>query len=345
MNGQLHERIYQHVKPGETVLWSGQPGPFHLAKWRIKNAVWSVVWLLIFVPLFYLNDFGGFFGPGLHWQTLFSVGNIPFFIGLGLLSVGVLSALSPVFAYLGAPGTVYVVTERRILMIGGLRSSSLRDYSLDKLGIPEVEMNRDGTGDVVFRREGRRSLPILFAGIRDPQTVASLVSGREVANAQESAARTSRLANGPFGFTLNVPSDWHTSLPEGAGAEQWSEVQVRNDRGADMRIAIKEEPLLPFDEVLQQMQTIVRSPVGQLISSRDDLNINGYKGYEFTYTMLKGMQIRQVILFGKIRQYHFIYSAPVNIFPVYENVFSNVLNSFENDRDLPDSESVFSKPA
>lgn len=111
---------------GEEVLWSGGPrrGPWVLAGAGLS--VMGAIWLILPTGILLLTC-----GPIAEGSELGAVGMrlmlIPFFLaGLALL-------LTPLFKRLGHPKVRYLITDRRLILTGGLGSRNLKAVELDQV--------------------------------------------------------------------------------------------------------------------------------------------------------------------------------------------------------------------
>ena len=153
---------------GEVVLWQGQP----LAHQRFRSGFG--VWF-IGVPW---TAFAAFWIIGAASSTglLLALWGLPF-LGLGALMLS-----SPWVARRNARGSVYVVTDRRVLLIE--QSVDLRGARTKiKTMRPQLteRLRRDnGTGDITFeervtRSDDTTSTPTGFRDIADVDTVEKLI--------------------------------------------------------------------------------------------------------------------------------------------------------------------------
>ena len=139
----LQARIQLELKPGEAVIWAGQPNP---AKY-MRQGFW--LWLF-FIPwtafaLFWMAGAAGFKFPDFsRGQDLFPLFGIPFvLIGLGGLS-------SPYWLRRKAANIIYVITDQRALTLEGSRSYTARTYYPDQLRNITRKEHPDGSGDLVL---------------------------------------------------------------------------------------------------------------------------------------------------------------------------------------------------
>ena len=103
---------------------------------------------------------------------MFTLFGLPFIlIGIGLLS-------SPLWAYRNARKTVYVITDRRALLIQGSRSLTIRSFLPAQLSAIYRKEKRDGSGDIIlsqwFYRDSdgdRQSEEIGFLRVKDANDI------------------------------------------------------------------------------------------------------------------------------------------------------------------------------
>jgi hypothetical protein len=114
---------------------------------------------------------------GLQPQHLFALFGIPFvLVGFGMLS-------SPLWVWQAARKTVYLITDKRAILIQGGGSTTIRSYLPDQLMDIYRKERDDRTGDVVIsiRRwkdsDGdNRSEEIGFLGVRNPREVENILN-------------------------------------------------------------------------------------------------------------------------------------------------------------------------
>lgn len=160
------------LEPGESLVWAGRPGPAAQPAWQLDRTS-----LLLAAVPFAL-------GLVLLWQAL-SAAAAPgalFYLGGGLVLLCI--ALTPVAALWRAArrvrSTVYAITDRRVLILGGSRGP--RVFLPEELEEPRVRERGAGRGDVAFgtlaeirqTRQGRetRLAEAAFTDIEDAQQVA-----------------------------------------------------------------------------------------------------------------------------------------------------------------------------
>ena len=70
-----------------------------------------------------------------------------------LLIIGLYLLTSPLWEYLRARRTIYVVSDQRLLIFNGLLRPSRRSFAPPDIGSVEVDAGYDGIGSIIFSRE------------------------------------------------------------------------------------------------------------------------------------------------------------------------------------------------
>ncbi len=111
-----------------------------------KNLRWRMVpvsllgWLLLLLSLVWINK------AALASFGLLMLG-LPFVVAS--LALATLPLWSPVFA----KRTIYAISDRRLLTIRRLLGHRVSSYGPGEIDVVERRENRDGSGDLIFRRE------------------------------------------------------------------------------------------------------------------------------------------------------------------------------------------------
>ena len=162
---------------GEKLLWSGSPRPSQAALSVLPATLMGVPFLgfacfWVTMALHGVSRMPRTAGP---W-FLFPLFGLPFvLVGLGML-------LSPLWAWLLARRTVYAVTDKRVLIIGGAFGRNVQSFTAVELGDFTRSERADGSGTLWF---GWRAAPtrnmtpgrarIGFVGVADVRTVEQLI--------------------------------------------------------------------------------------------------------------------------------------------------------------------------
>jgi len=182
IDSQVAEAVRPELQGREQLLWTGRPNAKRTMLRSLPAAGFGAVWtafIVNFMWTWYTFPKVDRSGPaglfGLH-GALMALFFVPFIlIGVGLL-------LSPLWDYLGARSTYYIITNARILIVEGKRSRTFRSYYPADLGVLERSERADGSGDLTFAQkvstdsEGHRKIEALnFVGIPEVRQVERLL--------------------------------------------------------------------------------------------------------------------------------------------------------------------------
>src|SRR5690349_96132 len=183
---QIEPIATAELDPGERLVWSGSPRPGALALQAVPATLFGIPFAGFAVFWMYgawtaTTRGGHLSGPWL----LFPLFGIPFLlVGLGFVT-------APLWAWAGAGRTVYAITDRRALIIGGAGLRGVQSFQHADVGdITHLESG-DGSGSLYFATRAfvssngivNRSR-VGFVGIPDVKRVEQLL--RE--NVQQKAA-------------------------------------------------------------------------------------------------------------------------------------------------------------
>ena len=143
--------VEAELQPGEGVRWVEQPIPGKVARKALPTVLLALAWTAF--SLFWIWGAWGATcnGKVTDEARLFPLFGIPFvLVGLGMLS-------SPLWVMRSAKRTVYLVSDRRALVIrGGWGGNvTVRSFEPEKLADLRREQNADGSGDLVFGQDVR----------------------------------------------------------------------------------------------------------------------------------------------------------------------------------------------
>lgn len=128
------------LRPGERLLWQGQPIPrrFVLTPADVFLIPFSFLW-------------GGF---AVFWEAGVILGRAPFFFliwGIPFVLAGLYFIFGRfVVAYRQARSTFYAVTDRRILIVSGLFRRGVTELDLRSIPAIDVRSAGDGVGTISF---------------------------------------------------------------------------------------------------------------------------------------------------------------------------------------------------
>jgi hypothetical protein len=144
-------QIESELKPGESIVWLGQPKANRFAWQTLPIVLFGIPWTA-FALFWTAMAFVGTrkmkgddaMSTGFRW--FFPLFGPPFvLIGWGMLS-------APFWAKRKARRTIYAITDRRAISFEGGQGTTVRSYAPDQLGELERKENRDGSGNVIIRR-------------------------------------------------------------------------------------------------------------------------------------------------------------------------------------------------
>ena len=187
--------VERELASGEHLIWFDRPRPWALARRDLPKSLFGIPFTAF--AIFWVS--AAYFGTSHAKESgpfeFFPLFGVPFIaVGLGLL-------LSPLWSVLKARSTIYAITDERLMIIEGLRIRRVTSYTSADIQQIERTERRDGSGDVVFRRElplGRRNsisfgsfnaTRIGFFGVADARRVETSV--RQLAQGRKEAVPAS----------------------------------------------------------------------------------------------------------------------------------------------------------
>ena len=134
-------QVEAHLRPGETVLWSGRPAPGRFARRGAAGAVAGGV----------LVGALGTIWATLSWRMLDGLPGIALAIFASIfVLVGLRLAATPLRRYRRAAATAYAVTDRRALIVGRCAPGGVLAITPDEFTPVTVQRHGDGTASVLF---------------------------------------------------------------------------------------------------------------------------------------------------------------------------------------------------
>ncbi len=177
LSPKLRSLVDAEVQSGERIIWLDQPIPKRMARTTTPIVVFGIPWTAF--AIFWIAGASGFKLPDFsHATGLFPLFGLPFvLIGFGMLS-------SPFWARRAARRSIYVLTDRRAIVIQGSWRDQVRVRSFERHGLTDLQrkQNADGSGDLIFCRDVRRdsdgdrqSKDVGFLAILDVKKVEEMV--------------------------------------------------------------------------------------------------------------------------------------------------------------------------
>lgn len=154
---------------GESVAWCGRPNPIRMMRKMMPIVLFAIPWTAF--SLFWVYAASGFqFFPD------FSEGGFAFFplFGVPFVLIGLGMFLSPVYQYVKAFRTIYIITDKTARIVVSGRTKKVNTYSRADIETIQRTEKKDGSGDLIFKNEisffskgGRRVNAIGFFGIQN----------------------------------------------------------------------------------------------------------------------------------------------------------------------------------
>ncbi len=178
---KLRNKVDKELEIIESIRWIGQPIPRFCTATFMASLVFGIPWTSF--AIFWILGVSEFkfpdFREGIQPRYLFALSGIPsLFIGFWILS-------NPIWIWLAAKNTVYLITNRRAISIQvavSTTSTTIKSYSPKQLKNIYRKERANDTGDVIIeiRRwkdsEGNeQSEEIGFMGIRNPKEVEKIL--------------------------------------------------------------------------------------------------------------------------------------------------------------------------
>lgn len=141
----LEQKLDRELQAGESVIYKGMPIPRFFRIDTLGIFLFAIPWTAF--AIFWMCGAAGFkipdFSNGFNPVMLFPLFGLPF-VGVGL---AMLSA--PFISYLTETKTIYAITNKRVIIISGIKTIEIQSFALDKLeGI--IRRERGTKGDLVF---------------------------------------------------------------------------------------------------------------------------------------------------------------------------------------------------
>jgi len=193
---ELRKKIDNELQPGELIRCVEQPIPRFFTAASTVYFLFGIFWTIsIFFGVPWTNfapfwrwGSSGFemskLREGLEPQYLLLLASVPFILA------GLVTLLNPLWTWHTSRKTVYLVTDKRAIIIQGVWSTTIRSYLPDQLKDIYRNEKADGTGDVVFGvrqwkdSDGTQmSEEIGFLGVRNPREVENILRQLTQSNA------------------------------------------------------------------------------------------------------------------------------------------------------------------
>jgi hypothetical protein len=179
--GDVQLRAQSELQNGESLLWSGPANPGRSAMSALPAALFGIPFAGF--AFFWMSAaYRGTHNLANQHNTVASGFSVFPLFGLPFLVIGLGLILAPLLVYLKGRSGVYVVTNRRVMLITGTTSRSVK--SIIPTDIVEVDYRErpDGRGDVLIRtnsvirtNNGTTQITVGLYGVPNVKEVAGLV--------------------------------------------------------------------------------------------------------------------------------------------------------------------------
>ncbi|MGA2846824.1 MAG: PH domain-containing protein [Candidatus Acidiferrales bacterium] len=169
------------LQGGESLLWSGAADPSRSAMSALPVALFGIPFAAVAFSMM-SNAYRGTHNLANQHNTLaggFSA--VPLF-GLPFLLIGIGVTLSPLWVYLKGRSVVYAVTNRRVMLISGTTSRSVKSIIPTDIAGVNYRERPDGRGDVFIRtnsvvrtNNGTTQITVGLYGVPNVKEVAGMV--------------------------------------------------------------------------------------------------------------------------------------------------------------------------
>jgi hypothetical protein len=163
----LEEMARRELESGESIAWMGMPKPRFFTKSTLGIFLFAIPWTAF--SLFWVAGAAEFKIPDFASTDII----FPLF-GLPFVLIGVSMLLTPITHYRHTLKTLYMITDRRVVIFEGGSSTTIRSYEAEKLGTITRKERNNGYGDLVFAKEfSQKNLinDIGFINIEDARNV------------------------------------------------------------------------------------------------------------------------------------------------------------------------------
>jgi hypothetical protein len=179
--GDVQLCAQSELQGGESLLWSGPANPGRSAMSALPAAFFGIPFTG-FAFFWMSTAYRGTHNLANHHNALASGFSVFPLFGLPFLLIGLAMILAPLGVYLKGRSGVYAVTNRRVMLITGTTTRSVK--SITPADITEVDHRErpDGTGDVLIRtnsvmrtNNGTTQITVGLYGVPNVKEVAGLV--------------------------------------------------------------------------------------------------------------------------------------------------------------------------
>jgi hypothetical protein len=180
-SGDVQLSAQSELQGGESLLWTGPANPGRSAMSALPAAFFGIPFAG-FAFFWMSTAYRSTHNLANHHNTVTSGFNLLPLFGLPFLLIGLGMVLAPLFVYLKGRTGVYAVTNRRVMVITGTKSRSVKSIIPNDIAEVDHRERPDGTGDVLIRtnsvmrtNNGTTQITVGLYGVPNVKEVAGLV--------------------------------------------------------------------------------------------------------------------------------------------------------------------------
>jgi hypothetical protein len=180
-SGDVQLCAQSELQGGESLLWSGPADPGRSAMSALPAALFGI--LFAGFAFFWMSTaYRGTHNAANHHNALASGFSVFPLFGLPFLVIGIGMTLAPLGVYLKGRNGVYAVTNRRVMLITGTTSRSVKSIIPSDIAEVDHRERPDGSGDVLIRtnsvvrtNNGTTQITVGLYGVPNVKEVAGMV--------------------------------------------------------------------------------------------------------------------------------------------------------------------------
>lgn len=172
----LRNLVEREIASDEQVVWMEMPSPRFFPPSAVVAILFGIPWTIFIAFFFFSVLTSGALGAS-GASIIFAMAGVPF------LLIGLLMLSAPYWARKAALRTVYVITDRRAIIVEGMWSTTIRSYPPEKLHNVFRRERANNLGDVIIAHNAwrdsdgdRRMEELGFRNIRNPQGVEAMLN-------------------------------------------------------------------------------------------------------------------------------------------------------------------------
>lgn len=176
-------RAQSELQSGESLFWAGVANPGRTALGALPVAIFGIPFAGF--ALFWMSQaFRATHALASNTHNSFARGFSVFpLFGIPFLLIGLGVILTPLWAFLTGKNTVYAVTNRRVMVISGVKSRAVKSLTPADIASVDYRERPDGSGDIAimtntFQNRGNNmstQMKVALCGVPNVKQVADQV--------------------------------------------------------------------------------------------------------------------------------------------------------------------------